>query len=288
MTQHSTRYRPPHPPVRGVLPLVSAVSGDVRRWLYHYWDKLRLPADQLTYLAVTQDRGEFALWTGRRLNSLALGCYCYMPLHHDDEADRDDVTYGAAASATLTAPPIAVDLRQHRLPGFSVDDLTDELLSSPADAVAVAHLAPDYRHLIFIEPGMTDLGIEVTVAHELIHLCDRVQGKPRKHRCHGHDSISVDEALVTGRDPELLRIQLRDETERREAVLRELRPYRYVYRCPVCTREYPRVRRFSQPISCGRCDHEFNPAFELDVRVLAKGERYVPRDEAPESPPSAE
>jgi hypothetical protein len=254
------------------------VSGDIRRWLYHYWGKLRLPEEQFTYLAMTQDRGEFALWTGRRLNSLALGCYCYLPLHRDGQDGQFDLGE-AAASATLTAPPVAVDRRQLRLPGFSVDDITDELLPSHADAgtIAAALLAPDYRHLIFIEPGMSDLGIEVTVAHELIHLSDRVQGKPRKHRCHGHDSISVDEALVTGRDPELLRIQLRDETERREAVLRQLRPYRYVYQCPVCGKEYPRVRRHAQPISCGFCDDDFNPAFELDIRVLAKGERYVPR-----------
>src|SRR5262249_25488409 len=104
------------------------------------------------------------------------------------------------------------------------------------------------------------------------------QGKPRKHRCHGHDSISVDEAAITGRDPEMLRQQLRDETERREAVLRNARPIRYIYTCPNCTKEYPRVQKYARTISCGVCDDKFNPAFELSLRMLAKGEVYVPKN----------
>jgi len=82
---------------------------------------------------------------------------------------------------------------------------------------------------------------EVTVAHELIHLRDRVQGQPRRHRCHGNDAIALDEALITGRDPEALRVQLREETERREAALRAARPYRYLYSCPHCDKKYFRV-----------------------------------------------
>jgi hypothetical protein len=128
--------------------------------------------------------------------------------------------------------------------------------------------ASDHRHLIFIEPGLLPLSAEVTMAHELIHLRDRVQDHPRKHRCHGYDSISVDEAALTGRDPEFLRAQLRDETARREDALRRVRPYRYLYVCPVCHREYPRVRRYTRPVSCGRCDQQYNLAFALHLREL--------------------
>jgi len=124
----------------------------------------------------------------------------------------------------------------------------------------------EYWHLIFIEPDLLPQGIEVTVAHELIHLSDRVSGNPRKHHCHGYDSISLDEAALTGRNPESLRVQLRDETARREAALRQVRPYRYLYVCPNCQREYPRVRKYTRSVSCGRCDRQYNPAFLLELR----------------------
>jgi ribosomal protein L37AE/L43A len=271
-----SRNRPPQPPARDALPLIKG-SDEIGRWLDHYWLKLRLPTEQAQYLAVTNDRNEFSRWTGRRLNPLALGCYCYLPLpdNGNGEVAAGELDYSDTPRATRIAPAIGTDRRQLRLPGFNVLE-DDEMLPSLDDPVEAHDLADDYRHLIFIEPGMTDVGIEVTVAHELIHLSDRVQGRPRRHHCHGHDAISVDEAVITGRDPEYLRVQLRDETERREAVLRERRPYRYVYSCPNCKSEYPRVQRYSRTISCGHCDDHFNPAFELSMRELSKGERYEP------------
>jgi len=51
----------------------------ISRWLTHYWQKLELPAQELPLLAITQDRQEYMRWTGKRLNILALGCYCYLP-----------------------------------------------------------------------------------------------------------------------------------------------------------------------------------------------------------------
>lgn len=271
-----SRNHPPQPPAADDLPLING-SDEIGRWLDHYWHKLRIPPEQAHYLAVTVDRDEFAHWTGRRLNPLALGCYCYLPIPPEGEGSvaAGELDYSDAARSTRIAPTVSTDRRQLRLPGFNV--LDDETLPPLDDPIEARDLAEDYRHLIFIEPGMTDVGIEVTVAHELIHLSDRVQGRPRRHHCHGSDAISVDEATVTGRDPEYLREQLRDETERREAVLREKRPYRFVYTCPNCGSEYPRVRRYKRTISCGHCDDHFNPAFELEVRELAKGERYVPK-----------
>ena len=252
MTTRANRSRAPQPPELTVLPLVHA-GDQVARWLNHYWTKLSLPGDEALRLAVTDDRSEFHRWTGKRLNPLALGCYCYLP------------TLGAARqagadSATLTAPACVPVRVQPALPGFDAtgDDLAGGYTPAPGPA-------SDYRHLIFVEPGLLPLGVEVTVAHELIHLADRVKGTPRKHRCHGYDSISQDEAAITGRDPELLRAQLREETERREQTLRVARPYRYLYLCPRCHKEYPRVRRYARPVSCGRCDRQFNPAFLLQL-----------------------
>lgn len=249
----------PQPPTLDLLPFVNA-SPEVARWLEHYWHKLKLPAGETQRLAVTDDRREFHLWTGRRLNPLALGCYCYLPnatMGSDDTLNELEPT-----SSTLTAPSATPDRLQLALPGF-LD------LDAPAPVVAgSAQSATDYRHLIFVEPDLLPLGIEVTVAHELIHLSDRVQGNPRKHRCHGYDSISVDEAAITGRDPEMLRAQLREETARREETLRRLRPYRYLYVCPSCGKEYPRVKRYARPVSCGRCDRHYNAAFLLELRSI--------------------
>lgn len=258
MAKKSVRYRPPNAPSLDELPLINA-SLEASHWLDHYWRKLKLPPKEAHRLAMTQDRQEFARWTGRRLNPLALGCYCYLP-----NARPGRVTLAASEiSATLTAPTLTRRRVQLALPGFedagAAPPVADD---TPADASG----AGDYRHLIFIEPDLLPLGIEVTVAHELIHLADRVQGNPRKHHCHGYDSISVDEAAITGRDPDMLRALLREETARREQALRQLRPYRYVYVCPHCGKEYLRVRRYTRPVSCGRCDRHYNPAFLLQLK----------------------
>lgn len=265
MAKKSDRYRAPNAPSLHELPLINA-SPEAAHWLDHYWRKLKLPAAEARRLAMTEDRQEFARWTGRRLNPLALGCYCYLPNAHPEDA----TLAASEAAATLTAPTLTCERVQLALPGFGEADATSPL-PPDNDTLTPDAETTDYRHLIFIEPDLLPLGIEVTVAHELIHLSDRVQGNPRKHRCHGYDSISVDEAAITGRDPELLRGLLREETARREAALRELRPYRYVYACPHCGKEYARVRRYARPVSCGRCDRQYNPAFLLQLKETLPG-----------------
>jgi hypothetical protein len=248
-------------------------SKAVAHWLDHYWQKLSLPREVAGRLAVTNDRQEFARWTGRRLNPMALGCYCYLP-----NASGDVVDDGCGAGAELLnteGTTLAPAPLQPALPGFDASPaaMDPTYLAAPATPDG---LAVDHRHLIFIEPGLLPVSIEVTVAHELIHLSDRVRGTPRKHRCHGYDSISVDEAALTQRDPEFLRAQLREETVRREQALREVRPYRYVYVCPNCLREYPRVRRYTRQVSCGRCDQTFNAAFILVLRDYIASEAPAP------------
>jgi predicted SprT family Zn-dependent metalloprotease len=113
---------------------------------------------------------------------------------------------------------------------------------------------------------MQSKSIEVTVAHELIHLTDRVNGTPRRHKHHGYDSIAVDEAAVTGYPVVELRQLLHEESMRRECLRRELRPIRYFYECPNCGKEYPRARRYSQSASCSSCDKSYNPEFRLMLR----------------------
>ena len=265
----------PYPPARGALPLIHA-SAQVEQWLGVYWRKLKLPPEQLGYLAITTSRQEFAEWTGRRLQSMALGCYCYLPLGGNAGAISEqnaapDVMEVASQERTASPEPS----RQLALPGF-------EMATQPysGDGYASAP-ATDFRHLIFIEPGMLDHGIEVTVAHELIHLADRVRGRPRKHHCHGSDSISIDEAAITGRDAETLRRELAEETRRREEALRRARPYKYYYYCPRCQRNYPRVRRYARPVSCGHCFRQYNPDFLLRLRLSPDGPDVDPGFSAP-------
>ncbi|GCE10662.1 hypothetical protein [Tengunoibacter tsumagoiensis] len=212
MTTANQSRRSPSPTKRPALPPIGAeplIHGDVatiRRWLLYYAQKLALPTSELLLLAITQDRQEYMLWTARRLNTMALGCYCYISTR--------------------------VKGTQH-------------------------------RHLIFIEPELQPQSIEVTVAHELIHMADRVNGTPRRHRHHGYDSIAADEAALTGYDLDELRRLLHEESQRRDAIRRQRRPLRYMYACSHCGKTYPRARRYSQSVSCSSCDKHYNPVFKL-------------------------
>ena len=114
---------------------------------------------------------------------------------------------------------------------------------------------------------MQPQSIEVTVAHELIHLADRVNGTPRRHRHHGFDSIAADEAAITGYSLEDLRLLLHEESMRRERVRRQRRPIRYLYECPNCGKQYPRTRRYAQAVSCSKCDKTYNPRYRLALRI---------------------
>ncbi|MDQ6662549.1 MAG: hypothetical protein M3Z24_16490 [Chloroflexota bacterium] len=213
----------PAPPPQEATPIIHGEQ-TIEHWLNHYWQKLHLPVSELSHLVITQDRQEYMRWTGKRLNVLILGCYCYLP-----------------ARPSLT----------HRL----------HAVRRQNDTLSV------HRHLIFIEPTMQPQSIEVTVAHELIHLADRVNGTPRRHRHHGYDSIAADEAAVTGYSLEELRRLLHEESMQRERLRRERRPFRYLYECPNCGKQYPRARRYSHSVSCSSCDKSYNPLFKLLLRA---------------------
>ena len=204
----------PTPPPRQEYPIIHGDTVILQHWVDHYWQKLQIPLSERALLAITQDRQEFMLWTGKRLNTMALGCYCYVSLAN-------------------TCSRRIVSLIDSR------------------------------RHLIFIEPHMVPQAIEVTVAHELIHLADRVKGTPRRHRHHGYDSIAVDEAAVTGYTLEDLRALLHEESAKREIKRRERRPIRYLYECPHCKKKYPRTRKYSHAVSCSSCDKSYNSLFKL-------------------------
>ena|SRR5437667_857030 len=225
----------PAPPPRQVGPIIHA-SHTIKDWFTHYWQKLNLPANELSRLAITQDRQEYMRWTGKRLHTMVLGCYCYLPAPHIQARPNTRSRKPSLAQAL----PIFEDTLQLHL--------------------------PSHRHLIFIEPDMQPRSIEVTVAHELIHLADRVNGTPRRHRHHGYDSIAADEAAITGYGLEELRHLLHEESMRREGMRRQRRPIRYMYECPNCGKQYPRTRRYSQAVSCSNCDKTYNPRYKLALR----------------------
>jgi hypothetical protein len=210
------------PPQKQLEPIIHGNREAIYPWLEHYWQKLQIASNELALLAITQDRQEYRQWTGKRLNLMTLGCYCYLP-----------------------APSRSV-----------------------ASRVRPESQETTHRHLIFIEPDMQPQSLEVTVAHELIHLADRVKGTPRKHRHHGYDSIAADEAAITGYGQEELRDLLREESARRELQRRERRPIRYLYACPSCGKKYPRTRKYSQSVSCSMCDKHYNPRFRLLLEPL--------------------
>lgn len=210
----------PSPPPMQAEPVISGDYPTLSHWLMHYWHKLQIPLSELPLLAMTQNRREFVHWTGKRLQTMALGCYCFISAPSNSSSRRTSGT-------TLAAQP--------------------------------------HRHLIFIEPDMQPQSIEVTVAHELIHLSDRVQGNPRRHRHHGYDAIAADEAAVTGYSLEALHALLHAESIQRERLRRERRPIRYLYICPGCGKQYPRTRRYSYAVSCSGCDKNYNPSFRLQL-----------------------
>src|SRR6266849_5012713 len=224
----------PAPPPRQAKPIING-SPLIQHWLTHYWHKLQLPTQELSRLAITQDRREYMRWTGKRLNTMVLGCYCYLP-----------------------APPLP-HARSHK------HNSSQARAGLNGDVASQPHVS-GHRHLIFIEPDMQPKSIEVTVAHELIHLADRINGTPRRHRHHGYDSIAADEAAVTGYPLEELRRLLHEESARRESLRRERHPIRYLYECPGCGKEYPRARRYSQSVSCSSCDKSYNPKYRLLLR----------------------
>jgi hypothetical protein len=244
MSAARTAGSPALPPVEAG-PIVHA-SPVVEGWLWHYWHKLELPEHELKLLALTQDRREYMRWTGKRLNFMVLGCYCYVQLPGRAESPAADRASWRALARTGRCSGTAPTL-----PGFG------ENPTPPAPA--------RHRHLIFIEADMQPRSLEVTVAHELIHLADRVRGTPRRHRHHGYDSIAADEAAVTGYDLEELRRLLQEESAYRERLRRAHRPLRYVYVCPNCGKEYPRARRYSRPVSCSFCDRAYNPRYRLQL-----------------------
>src|SRR5450432_3233584 len=100
-----TRHKVPVPPLLQAEPIIHGDQAVVWRWLTHYWQKLQLPAQELCLLAITQDRQEYGLWTGKRLNTMTLGCYCYIPaLPHASVRPQVMKNTQGIATSSLSSP----------------------------------------------------------------------------------------------------------------------------------------------------------------------------------------
>src|SRR5436305_1586053 len=106
--------RVPAPPPRQPDPIIHA-GQSIKDWLNHYWQKLNLPANELNRLAITQDRQEYMRWTGKRLQSMVLGCHCYLPAPHAPRIQARPNTRSRKPSLAQ-ALPIFEDTLQLHLP----------------------------------------------------------------------------------------------------------------------------------------------------------------------------
>src|SRR5712691_3556332 len=158
------RQSMPAPPPRQTGPIIHG-SSIIQHWLAHYWQKLQLPRQELNRVAITQDRQEYMRWTGKRLNVMVLGCYCYLAAPPSSQSSLAR-SRSRKQSLLQKLPFMPADPQGSRASGVAGMDIN----TLPGFGnTAQLHL-PGHRHLIFIEPEMEPKSIEVTVAHELIHL----------------------------------------------------------------------------------------------------------------------
>src|SRR5258708_12240192 len=106
----------PAPPPRQAGPIING-SPLIRPWLTHYWQKLQLPAGELNRLAITQDRQEYTRWTGKRLNIMVLGCYCYLPAPSTPHSRKHtSMQEHPGGDTPLHAHPHLISINPHNQP----------------------------------------------------------------------------------------------------------------------------------------------------------------------------
>jgi SprT protein len=124
----------------------------------------------------------------------------------------------------------------------------------------------DYREkLISLNPRLSEYTTEIdrTLRHELAHILAQFRAGRRKILPHGTE----------------WRKACRDLGIANERRCHDLpfpaRPYaaRFVYRCPNCGQEFPRVRRVRRAVACLACCRkhnggEFDPRFRLQLKLI--------------------
>ena len=121
----------------------------------------------------------------------------------------------------------------------------------------------DYREkLISLNPRLSEFPIEIdrTLRHELAHILAQFRVGRRKISPHG---VEWQQACID--------LGIADEKRCHNLPFpRRTFAARFVYRCPNCRQEFPRVRRMSRAVACLACCRkhnggEFDPRFRLQL-----------------------
>jgi SprT protein len=147
---------------------------------------------------------------------------------------------------TLGAEQIAGDLRVEWNPRFKT-----------------AAGRADYREkLISLNPRLLEYSIEIdrTLRHELAHILAQFRAGRRKISPHGVEwqQACIDLGIANEKRCHNLPFPARSLAAR------------FVYRCPNCRKEFPRVRRLRRTVACLACCRkhnggEFDPRFRLKL-----------------------
>jgi predicted SprT family Zn-dependent metalloprotease len=122
----------------------------------------------------------------------------------------------------------------------------------------------DFREkLISLNPRLVDHGaeeIDRTLRHELAHLLAQFRVGRRRIAAHGTEWRQACRDLDIGDEARCHNLPFASKS----------RAPRYVYRCPNCRQEFPRVRRIRRAIACLACCRKhnrgnFDPRFKLKL-----------------------
>ena len=149
-------------------------------------------------------------------------------------------------------------------PGRDIDAQLTEQCRQMALALGMDHLAeqvvvvwnPRMRStagrawlmafMIELNPRLKTLGhehVDTTLRHELAHLVAMVRANGRRIAAHGSEWRQACADLGIPGEKACHRLPL---PSRKQQV-------RYLYHCPHCLTEVPRVRKMTKPTACGRC-----------------------------------
>lgn len=129
----------------------------------------------------------------------------------------------------------------------------------------------DYRtKLIMLNPQLVDhLGeVDRTLRHELAHLLAQFRAGRRRISPHGPEWRQGCHDLGIGDEKRCHNLPFATVNPRR----------RFLYRCPKCARDFPRVRRIRHPVACLTCCRahsrgNFDPRFRLHLVENSKAPR---------------
>jgi SprT protein len=139
-----------------------------------------------------------------------------------------------------------------------------------------------HKKLISLNPRLFDHGlgeIDRTLRHELAHLLAQFRAGRRRILPHGTEWREACRDLGIADE---VRCHTLPFTSRTYAA-------RFVYRCPNCQRDFPRVRRVRRAVACLACCHaynggEFDSRFRLQLDgVLTESSRAQSRDPVDET-----